>query len=548
MDQCRQLGLQQETIEAIENRMLIGYYPFPIWRQLIFKKANMKSARIEFSNRFSGRLPYYIFVAPILFLPRLLALIYGVFLVVLGRTISGDARRGIYFSWNKLLALKSMLKKLYATYFTNMTKPTILNDAYGLAKSTDSVNFSAEKEFGKTILIVNQYYPPDRSATAGILETAVQTLSKSFNVTVLAGRPSYLPLVKYPWKLLFKSKNQNCSVIRVGSTAFPRFSTIRRISNYFSYLFLAFPVSLFIKSDLIIAMTDPPLAGFIAILAARILKKPFIYYLQDLHPDMAIASGMIKNSTIAQIWSKAHEHVLKAADHLIVIGDDMKEKIRAKGIDLGKISVIRHGTPDFNLSITNTSDSALKVIKDKYSFVFIYAGNIGGYGAWEPIVAAIKCVNNHDIGYVFVGEGQKENELKMLSQGLPNVQFYPYQPRERLSSVLLAGDVHIITIKSHLEGLIVPSKIYSILGVGKPILGVCSERSDSARIIKQFQCGLVADPESTDSIVRAILHFYSMKGKLQTFEHNSLLAAEHFNQVSLLKEFSQKISQFLPQN
>lgn len=111
LDQCKPIGLHQKAIEAIENRMLIGYYPLPIWRQLLIKKDNLKNARIEFHNRFSGRLFYLLFMAPILFLPRPLALIWGAVSVVLGRTVTGDARRGIYFAWNKLSTLaKAILR------------------------------------------------------------------------------------------------------------------------------------------------------------------------------------------------------------------------------------------------------------------------------------------------------------------------------------------------------------------------------------------------------------------------------------------------------
>lgn len=102
LDHYQSFGLRQETIRAIENRMLIGYYPFPLWRQIQNKQINLKRARIEFGKRFSGRLLFLIFVAPIIYFPRPMALIFGSLTVALGRIITGDARRGLYFCLNRI--------------------------------------------------------------------------------------------------------------------------------------------------------------------------------------------------------------------------------------------------------------------------------------------------------------------------------------------------------------------------------------------------------------------------------------------------------------
>ena len=111
------------------------------------------------------------------------------------------------------------------------------------------------------ILLLNEYYPPDASATAKMAAMVVEALAEKHRVTIVAGRPSYDPTEKYPWRLLRRETHGNITVERVGSTAFPRFKMLKRVSNYLSYLALAVPRAIWIRADIVLAMTDPPIVG-----------------------------------------------------------------------------------------------------------------------------------------------------------------------------------------------------------------------------------------------------------------------------------------------
>src|SRR5579872_4621440 len=108
------------------------------------------------------------------------------------------------------------------------------------------------------ILLFNEYYPPDTSATAKIAAQVAETLAQSHRVTVVAGRPSYDPDEYYRYSLLRRDVQNRVEVERVGSTAYPRHQMRRRISNYLSYLSLAIPRAISLRPDLLLAMTDPP--------------------------------------------------------------------------------------------------------------------------------------------------------------------------------------------------------------------------------------------------------------------------------------------------
>src|SRR5438445_12913037 len=114
------------------------------------------------------------------------------------------------------------------------------------------------------ILLLNLYYPPDTSATAKMAHTVVDTVSVHHQVTVLCGRPSYDPSERRAWRLYQTEIMGRARVIRVGSTAFPRFDLKKRVLNYLSYTALAASRALFVNCDVVRAMTDPPLQGLIS--------------------------------------------------------------------------------------------------------------------------------------------------------------------------------------------------------------------------------------------------------------------------------------------
>src|ERR1700722_20345986 len=111
------------------------------------------------------------------------------------------------------------------------------------------------------ILLFNEYYPPDTSATAKMAALVAEALAQRHQVTVVAGRPSYDPDEFYPYAFLRRDKRNNVMVERVGSTAYPRHRMRRRVSNYLTYLARAVPRALALRPDIVLAMTDPPVAA-----------------------------------------------------------------------------------------------------------------------------------------------------------------------------------------------------------------------------------------------------------------------------------------------
>ncbi len=145
-------------------------------------------------------------------------------------------------------------------------------------------------------------------------------------------------------------------------------------------------------------------------------------------------------------------------------------------------------------------------------FVALHAGNLGFYGAWGTLLKAAEILRNENAGLVFVGDGANRASLEASAAGSPNVRFLPFRPVEQVPHVMMAGDVHIVTIKRGLEGVVVPSKLYSILAAGRPVLAVAPESSDAARIVSESGCGLAADPDDPAAVADAIRELRSDPG------------------------------------
>jgi colanic acid biosynthesis glycosyl transferase WcaI len=393
------------------------------------------------------------------------------------------------------------------------------------------------------ILVINQYFPPDTSATAKTVSGAVAALGRHYQVTVLAGRPSYDPAEQHPYYLWRKvhwnetkgdikegsAKPGNIIVERVGSSAYNRCWLPGRILNYFSYLPLAFLRALFIPCDLIIVFTDPPIVCMVGALVARLRRRPYIYNIKDLHPDMALCSGVMPHGHLARLWERFHRTILHRADRVVVLGEDMKKRVSDKGISPERISIVRDGL--FPNEIYSSSDDVIvREIRCGFSFVALHAGNLGFAVPWENFSKAAKKIEGRaaGLGIIFVGDGAVKAKMESSAEGLRSVKFLPYRPHSEVSSVLRSADLHIVSIRQGVEGLVVPSKIYPILAAGRPILVVASKKSDAARIVQKHQCGFVASPEDPEDISKALLWAYQHPSDLEIMGKRALEAAKFF--------------------
>src|SRR5262249_22807224 len=244
-------------------------------------------------------------------------------------------------------------------------------------------------------------------------------------------------------------------IIRSGSTVFPRFQMKKRLLNYLSYVALAVPRAVFVDCDVVFAMTDPPLQGIVGAFVAMLKRKPYVYNIRDLYPDMAVGGNILRRGLLVRAWETLHRWALRHTERVIVLGEDMRARIIAKGVDSFCVVVIRDGAEVLPLGklLPTPDPNVVHAIRGNFSFVLVHAGNLGFYGAWNTLVMAARKLASEGVGLVFVGSGAQRTEVATAAAGADNIRFLDFFPPVKIPSVLAAGDAHIVSIKRGLEGV-----------------------------------------------------------------------------------------------
>jgi colanic acid biosynthesis glycosyl transferase WcaI len=399
------------------------------------------------------------------------------------------------------------------------------------------------------VLLLNLYYPPDTSATAKMAAAFIEPLAQKHNVTVICGRPSYDPTERRSWRPSQTEQINNVRVIRVGSTDYPRTQMRRRVFNYLSYVSLSVPKSLFVSCDVVLAMTDPPFEGIVGAFVAMLKRKPFVYNIRDMYPDMAVGGSIVKPGLMARVWENMHRWALRRATRVIVLGEDMKARIAAKGVALDRIDVVRDGA-ETSISPVAASDfdaDVIRAIRSDFRFVLVYAGNLGFYGAWETLLAAARELQNDGVGLVFVGDGAQRPRLQQLAASSPNIRFLPFFPPSKVPSVFAAADAHVITIKRGLEGVVVPSKMYGILAAGRPILAVAPKETDAATLGARDGFGCSADPDSPEEVVSSVRALLADPSRLAAMGAAARSAAPRYARAVEISKFASIVESAIAQ-
>jgi colanic acid biosynthesis glycosyl transferase WcaI len=389
------------------------------------------------------------------------------------------------------------------------------------------------------ILLLNLYYPPDTSATAKMAQSIVNALSLAHDVTVLCGRPAYDPTERRAWRPCRTEIAGRVRIIRAGSTDFPRFKMKKRVLNYLSYAMLAIPLALFVPCDAVVAMTDPPFQGIVGATVALLKRKPYVYNIRDMYPDMALGGAILKPGKLAEIWEKLHRWALRRATRVIVLGEDMRARIVAKGVDPARVLIVRDGTeiPPTNTPPAAADPEVVHAIRGNFSFVLVHAGNLGFYGAWNTLVTAARHLASEGVSLVFVGDGAQRSQVEALASGASNVRFLEFFPASKIPSVLAAADVHVITVKRGLEGVVSPSKMYGILAAGKPIVAVAPGETDVVSLGVQQGFAVAADADRPLEVVSAVRALASDPNKLKTMGEAARAAAPEYDRVKEMKKF-----------
>jgi glycosyltransferase involved in cell wall biosynthesis len=397
------------------------------------------------------------------------------------------------------------------------------------------------------LLILTQYYPPETGAPQNRLSDLAQRLHQAgHQVTVLTALPNYPRgeiFENYRGRLLMEESRSGIRIVRTWIYATPRKGFVRRLLNYFSFVFSSFVLGVWkAGSPEIVIVESPPLfLGLSAWLLAFFKNARLVFNVSDLWPDSAVAMGILHNPWLIRL-SKWLEEFLYRRSFLITgqtqgIVDNIQSRFPDKrvalitnGVDIKRFM---HAAGDRKSEIKNEF-----ALTDK--FVVGYAGLHGlAQGLESVIQAAGLLATEKDIVFAFFGDGPEKEKLVQLVNhlGLQNFRFYPSQMTERMPAIIGSFDIALVPLRRlELFKGALPSKMFEAMAAAVPI--VVSIDGEARALVERARAGLFVEAEDSKAMAGAILELYRDRERLTTLGLNGRqYVIEHYDRQKIAERF-----------
>jgi glycosyltransferase involved in cell wall biosynthesis len=357
------------------------------------------------------------------------------------------------------------------------------------------------------LLVLNQYYWPGVEATAQLLSQLCEALGDVFEVTVVTGH------VRGHEDLPADELHNGVRILRVRSTTYDRSELHLRAANYATYLLETVRTALKGEApDLVLCMTDPPVVGDVGLLIARRYGVPLYVISQDVFPEIAERVNRLDSGLALGVLRQLVGLYLRRADGVVAIGETMKLRLEAKGAPSERVEVIPNWVDTAEITPQPRDNAWSRDHELGDAFVVMHSGNVGHAQDLDTLIRAATFLRDLDrLRIVIVGGGARHGELTRLAQRLEvtgAVRFLGYQEREVLPESLSAADLHFVGLARGLAGFVVPSRLYGILAAGRPVLVAADEESETVRIVREAECGIVIPPgrpELLSGVIRDVV-------------------------------------------
>ncbi len=225
------------------------------------------------------------------------------------------------------------------------------------------------------------------------------------------------------------------------------------------------------RADVVVCLSTPPMVALLG-LVARARGARFVYKVEDLYPDVAIALGRLRRSSwIARVLGRMSRSLLERADLCIALDDDLALALRRRGAR--RVEVIPNWADGSAIRPDDEGgDELRREVGLADGFVVLYSGNHGLAHRFDAVLEAAERLKEPvgEVGFLFVGDGPRREEIVRAAARLPNLRLLPYQPRARLGALYAAADLHLVSLRDEVAGLMMPSKYAAALAAGRPVL------------------------------------------------------------------------------
>ncbi|MEE2973508.1 MAG: glycosyltransferase family 4 protein [Planctomycetota bacterium] len=362
------------------------------------------------------------------------------------------------------------------------------------------------------VLLINQVFYPDVAATAQHGHDLARDLVRhGHEVSAIASRSIY---GRKGAALPSHETVDGIEIHRVGKSLFGKAGIAARVADFAIFYLAALLKALLLpRHDVVICFTTPPFIAAVGPILRCFKKTRFVYWVMDLYPDLPIACGVMKRTSLpSRFFESVNRRCLRSADADVVLGRCMADLVRSKGVSEDRIRLI---------GVWSDQEEVKPVPRERNPYreewrvgdrvLVMYSGNFGiGHDVRTFLEAARRLRDDDRIRFAFVGGGKKKEEVEafVAAHGLESTCILaPYQPRERLDELLSAADLHLVSLLEGVEGIMVPSKLFGILAAGRPALFIGDDRSEISRVVVENDCGSSVRQGDVDSLVEEIVRY-----------------------------------------
>ena len=364
----------------------------------------------------------------------------------------------------------------------------------------------------RPLVVLCPHFAPDTAPTGVVMTRIVEELvALGHTVHVVTSLPWYRAhRIEPGWdgRLARTEQTEWGSITRLHP--FPgddKSNLVRRAIGFAAYSLLAGLYCLrvggwFRRSGAVIAMSPPLTLGLTGWVASRLRRCPMVFNIQDVFPDAAVETGAISNRVVIAAARRLERVSYLAADAVTVLSEDLRDNVVAK-----------MGSADTVHVIPNFVDTDAVVPMDRSTPyraelglgdepVVLYAGNVGYSQSLELVLAAARELP--DVTFLVNGNGAARPSLESQARGIANVRFADYIEPERLSELLATGDVHVVPLRRGLGRVSVPSKTYSIMAAGRPVVASIDPGTAVPQILAASGGGVAVDPDDAAAFTAAL--------------------------------------------
>jgi len=384
------------------------------------------------------------------------------------------------------------------------------------------------------------YFEPEITAIIHLMKDLADDFERyGAEVTVVTGFPTRGAddAVRAAYALRKEERlSEHIRILRVGSRRREGRSFLVRGIRYIAKTFSFYQAARKISTDVFYIYSTPPVMGLVGALLAR--RAPTLYCLQDIFPDNMLAQGKLSDHSIVyKLFDAMGDLIYRKNTHIVTLSRDMKEILLQKHVDEEKISVIGNWVDTDEVRYVPRAQNPLFDMfeLDRRRFYVTYCGNLGYAQDVELILDCAKLMQplEPDIQFLIIGNGACESRIRrrILDERIGNVRMLPLQPERDSAFVYSLGDIGLVTLKPQMDRYAMPSKTWTMMSAGQPMICTADDDSELHDIIDTVQAGDVVHPGDTEALAERILKLHNNRQILEVYGFNG----RHYAEVNLAR-------------